>query len=260
MSRSDEGGDLSLSSCRPRSFAVVGDVQFNILNYLFVYGRDNLVNISRALGIDPRRAYDSLKRLMKRCFVRKRRGLYELTELGLKMLNNIQVVNLSKKREEESGEKDSQGNREDTRSDGGCSGIVKYGGRYFDNVRGWVGGRYVQSGRDSLLSSLAGFDKVSYFEIAHLVRGFNVEGIIVIYTNEDDLRRLGDCTVRVEYRPPSGVVGSNPPASVLRLGRFEFVKGFKALAVVLKELLLPKDLADLYAWLGRRWRLMGCGR
>ena len=68
---------------------------------------------------------------------------------------------------------------------------------------------------------------------------------------------FGDCVVRVEWRPPEGVVKSNPPASVLRFSRFEFVKAFKALSLVLKEILLPEDLADLYAWLGRLWRLVG---
>jgi hypothetical protein len=167
-------------------------------------------------------------------------------------------VNLSKKSKGE-GNVESQGKRDGTTPDDGCGG-VGYVGRFFDNVMGYVGDSFVRSGRDSLLTSLAGFNKLSYFEVTHLVRGFNVDGIVVIYVNEGDVGRFGSCVVRVEWRPPGGVVSSNPPASVLRLSRFEFVKAFKALSVVLKELLLPKDLADLYAWLGRRWRLMGCGR
>jgi DNA-binding MarR family transcriptional regulator len=255
MSRSDEGEDLSLSSCRSRSLPVVSDVQFRILNYLLVYGRDTLTNIARALNMDRRRAYDALKRLIKRCFVEKdERKRYRLTELGLKMLAKVRVVNLSMNSKKE-GNVESQGKRNDTTPDEGCGG-AGYGGRFFDNVRGWVGGMYVQSDRGSLVSSLAGFDRVSYFEVVHVVRGFNVEGVIVIYTNDDDLRLFGGCAVRVEWRPPEGVVKGNPPASVLRLARFEFVKAFKALSLVLKELLLPEDLADLYAWLGRRWRLV----
>ncbi len=256
MSRSDEGGNLSFSSCRSRSLPVVSDLQFRILNYLLVYGKDTLTNIARALDIDRRRTYDALKRLMKRCFVEKdEKKRYRLTELGLKMLAKVRVVNLSQSSRREGNVK-SQGKPDDTTPDERCGG-AGYGGRFFDNVRGWVGGVYVQSDRGSLVSSLAGFDRVSYFEVTHLVKGFSVEGFIVIYTNEGDLGQFGDCVVRVEWRPPEGVVSGNPPASVLRLSRFEFVKGFKALAVVLRELLLPEDLADLYAWLGRRWRLVG---
>jgi DNA-binding MarR family transcriptional regulator len=256
MSRSDEGEDLNLSSCRSRSLPIVSDTQFRILNHLFIYGKDTLTNIARALNRDRRRVYDTLKRLVERCFVEKdERKLYRLTELGLKMLAKVRVVNLSKNSKGGSNV-ESQGKSEGTTPNEGCGG-VKYEGRYFDNVRGYVGVVFVQSGRCSLLSSLAGFDKVSYFEVVHVVRGFNVEGAVVIYTNDDDLRLFGGCVVRVEWRPPEGVVSGNPPASVLRLSRFEFVKGFKALAVVLKELLLPDDLADLYAWLGRRWGLVG---
>jgi DNA-binding MarR family transcriptional regulator len=259
MSRSDEGEDLSLSSCRSRSLPIVSDTQFRIMNHLFIYGRDTLTNIARAINKDPRRVYDALKRLIERCLVEKdEKKLYRLTELGLKMLAKVRVVNLSKKSKGE-GNVESQGKRDGTTPDDGCGG-VGYVGRFFDNVMGYVGDSFVRSGRDSLLTSLAGFDKLSYFEVTHLVRGFNVDGIVVIYVNEGDVGRFGSCVVRVEWRPPGGVVSSNPPASVLRLSRFEFVKAFKALSVVLKELLLPKDLADLYAWLGRRWRLMGCGR
>jgi DNA-binding MarR family transcriptional regulator len=257
MSRDDERRNLTLSSCRSRSLVVISNTQLEILNHLLVYGKDTLSNIARALNRDPRRVYDSLKRLMKRCFVeRDERKLYKLTELGLKMLTKVRVVNLSKNHEEKNSTRGSQGETQDTSPHGRC-GVVGYVGRFFDNVRGWVGSSYVQSGRDALVSSLAGFDRLSYFEIAYLVKGFIVEGVIVIYTNDGDLERFDDCTVRVEWRPPGGVVGSNPPASVLRLCRFELVKGFKALAVVLKELLLPGDLADLYAWLGRRWGLVG---
>jgi DNA-binding MarR family transcriptional regulator len=260
MSRSDEGEDLNLSSCRSRNLAIVSNVQFEILNHLFVYGKDTLTGIAKALNRDRRRVYDSLKRLVERCLVEKdKRKMYKLTEQGLKILAKVRVVNLSKNHEKKNSERNSQGASEDTTPDGRC-GRVGYVGRFFDNVRGWVGGSYVQSGRDALISSLVGFDKVSYFEVAHVVRGFNVEGVIVVYTNEDDLGRFGGCVVRVEWRPPEGVVSGNSPASVLRLSRFEFVKGFKALAVILKELLLPDDLADLYVWLGRRWRLVGSGR
>jgi DNA-binding MarR family transcriptional regulator len=260
MPRSDEGEDLNLSPCRSRSLAVVSDTQFSILNHLFVYGKDNLTNIARALNKDRRRVYDSLKRLVERCFVEKDGKLYRLTELGLKMLSRARVVNLSKNREEKNNIKSSQGKAQDTSPHGRCGGSVGYVGRYFDNVRGYVGSSYVQSGRDVLVSGLAGFDRLSYFEITHLVRGFVVEGVVVVYTNEGDLGWFDDCVARVEWRPPEGVVGSNPPASVLRLGRFEFTKAFKALSIVLGELLLPDDLADLYAWLGRRWGLVGCER
>jgi DNA-binding MarR family transcriptional regulator len=256
--RSDEGEDLNLSPCRSRSLAVISNTQLEILNHLLVYGKDTLSNIARALNRDPRRVYDSLKRLMKRCFVeRDERKLYKLTELGLKMLTKARVVNLSKNREEKNSIRGSQGKAQDTSPHGRCGGGVGYVGRYFDNVRGYVGGVFVRSGRDALVSGLAGFDRLSYFEITHLVKGFVVEGIVVIYTNEGDLGRFDDCVTRVEWRPPEGVVKSNPPASVLRLSRFEFTKAFKALSIVLRELLLPDDLADLYAWLGRRWGLVG---
>jgi predicted transcriptional regulator len=260
MSRSDEGEYLSFSSCRSRSLPVVSDIQFRILNYLLVYGRDTLTNIARALDIDRRRAYDALKRLRERCFVEKdEKKRYSLTELGLRMLAKIRVVNLSKNSKGGSSV-ESQGKGEGTTPDEGCSGRVGYVGRFFDNVRGYVGGVFVQSGRGSLVSSLAGFDRVSYFEVTHVVKGLSVEGFVVVYTNDGDVGRFGGCVVRVEWRPPEGVVSNNPPASVLRLSRFEFVKAFKALSLVLKELLLPEDLADLYAWLGRRWRLVGRGQ
>jgi DNA-binding MarR family transcriptional regulator len=247
--------DLTPSQSRNLAVGGLGPVERPILEHLSIHYRDNLTGIARAIGKDVRRVFDSLKRLLVRGFVEKeRRGLYKITELGLKIVNMLRAKQPTNNKP---GGKpgDSQGKGVDASPNGGCSGRVGYIGRFFDNVRGYVGDLYVRGGRCGLVSSLAGFDRLSYFEVAHLIRGFVMEGVVVIYTNDCDLDRFNDCVTRVEWRPPAGIVKGNPPASVLRLSRFEFVKAFKALAVVLKQLLLPCQLSDLYRWLGGVWGL-----
>lgn len=249
--RACSGEYLNLTPPQSRNLAVgsLGPVERPIMEHLSIHYSDNLTGIARAIGKDVRRTLDSLKRLVVRGFVeKKRRGLYRITELGLK---NASMIRANKPTNNKPG--DSQEKGVDTSPNGGgCSGRVGYVGRFFDNVRGYVGGFYVRGGRCGLVSSLAGFDSLSYFEVTHLLRGFVLEGVVV-YSNGCDLGRFNDCVVCAEWRPPAGVVKGNHPASVLRLSKFEFVKAFKALAVVLKQLLPPRQLSDLYRWLGLLW-------
>jgi len=132
-----------------------------------------------------------------------------------------------------------------------------YRGLFLDNLR-WYGldGAYRQLPRSRLVA-LRHLDPgwgVSYAEVCHLVSGAVLDGVVVVYTNAEDLGRLGP-SARVEYRPPSGYVRGNGVASLLLLAREELVKAFKALVLVLGESLARSRLAELLTWVARVWGL-----
>jgi hypothetical protein len=131
-----------------------------------------------------------------------------------------------------------------------------YLGLYLDNVR-WYGldGGWHQLPRSALLRP-GGLDPewlVAYSEVTHVVGNLVLDGVVVVYTNTEDLGRFGAGAVRVEYRPPSGYVRRSGLASTLLLAKYELVKAFRALAVVLREQLAPRRLLELYTWLGGLW-------
>jgi hypothetical protein len=131
-----------------------------------------------------------------------------------------------------------------------------YLGLFLDNVRWFgLGGGWHQLPRSKLLrfGDLDPEWLVTYSEVAHVVGNLVLDGVVVVYTNAEDFRRFGAGAVRVEYRPPSGLVRRNGLASALLLAREELVKAFKSLAVVLGEILTRKRLLELYSWLGGLW-------
>jgi hypothetical protein len=143
-----------------------------------------------------------------------------------------------------------------TAADPATAGRSSYLGLYLDNLR-WYGldGRWHQLPRSALLRSrdLDPESAVVYAEVAHAVGGTVLDGVVVVYTNAEDFSRFGTGAVRVEYRPPSGYVRRNGLASTLLLAREELVKAFKAMAVVLGEVLSRGRLFELYSWVGRVW-------
>lgn len=138
---------------------------------------------------------------------------------------------------------------------GGGFGSLGYVGLYFDNVR-WVGfdGRLHQLERGRLLAYGQLPDGVRYFEVAHVVSGDVLDGVVVIYTNVEDFSRFGKPSVRVEWRPPSNYVRRNGVANAVHYGKHELVKAFKSLAVVLKNVMTPRELSGLFNWLLWVWR------
>jgi hypothetical protein len=137
-----------------------------------------------------------------------------------------------------------------------CGGGFGYVGVFFDNVR-WVGfgGGLCQLGRGGLLSYGGLPDNVRYLEVAHVVGGGVLDGVVVVYSNVEDFCRFGGASVRVEWRPPKGFVRRNGVAGTVHYAKYEFVKAFKSLAVVLKEVLSPKELSKLFNWLSWRWSI-----
>jgi hypothetical protein len=75
-----------------------------------------------------------------------------------------------------------------------------------------------------------------------------LDGVVVVYSNREDGGR-----VRVEWRPPSGFVARNGVASAVRYGGREFVKAFKALAVVVRESVPRRELERLFRWVEWVW-------
>jgi len=71
----------------------------------------------------------------------------------------------------------------------------------------------------------------------------------VVYSSRGD----GGASVRVEYRPPKNFVKLNGVASALRMSKHELVEAFKALAIVLREVLVARELSRLYEWLSGTW-------
>jgi len=131
----------------------------------------------------------------------------------------------------------------------------RYLGLFLDNVRGFRCGRYEQLGRDLLLMpcdlELFVPNKVSYFEVCHLVGNVLVDGCVVVYTNSGDLDRFGP-SCRVEYRPPEGFVRGSGLLT-LRKAAVELSKCFRAIAVVLRSCLHVDELRSLFSWLSSLW-------
>ena len=237
----------------------LGDLEFRILSYYVNSGFvvDSLSAIARSINADVRRVYDAVKRLVLRGFLEKvRRGAYRITEAGRQAVMKLKVRKLSKKSKEnkENGNtrEASQGKPQGTGGGlGGFGGVgVGWGGLFLDNVRWWCGGRFYQLGRGWVLGlgDLVFGDRVSYCEVGHWVDGLGLDGVVVVYSNAEDGGR-----VRVEWRPPSGFVARNGVASAVRYGGREFVKAFKALAVVVRESVSRRELERLFRWVEWAW-------
>jgi predicted transcriptional regulator len=248
----------------------LGDLEFQILSYYVNSGFvvDSLTAIARSINADVRRVYDAIKRLTSRGFLEKvRRGAYKITEAGRQAVLKLKVRKLSKKSKEnkENGNtrEASQGKPQGTGGGlGGCvvggfGGGVGWGGLFLDNVRWWCGGRFYQLGRGWVLGlgDLVFADRVSYCEVGHWVWGLGLDGVVVVYSNVEDGGR-----VRVEWRPPAGFVARNGVASAVRYGGREFVKAFKALAVVVRESVPRRELERLFRWVEWAWFRVGWGK
>jgi hypothetical protein len=131
----------------------------------------------------------------------------------------------------------------------------RYLGLFLDNIRGWSCGRYKQLPRELLLKprdlDLFFSNKVSYFEVCHLVGNVLMDGCVVVYTNLEDLERFG-ASCRVEYRPLRDFVKDNG-LFTLRKGVVELSKAFRALAIVLRSCLPVDELKSLFSWLSSLW-------
>jgi hypothetical protein len=146
--------------------------------------------------------------------------------------------------------------RGSTAVDPAVAGRPRYLGLFLDNVRRYdPDGRYRQSPRHVLMRprDLDPGWLVAYSEVTHVVGNSVLDGVVVVYTNAEDFRRFGGGAVRVEWRPPSGYVRRNGLASAVLLAREELVKAFRAMAVVLGEVLTGRRLFELYSWVGRLW-------
>ena len=234
----------------------LGDLEYAILSHYVGSGFavDSLSSIARSVGVDVRRVYDAVKRLVSRGFLeRVRRGTYRLTEAGGKALVKLGVRRLSGRVRQ--GKPDGTGGATalpaalpSSRALPG--GRPAYGGAFYDNVRYYVGGVYQRTGRDEVMSprDLSVADSVSYLEVGYWVRNLVVGGVVVVYSN------LGDgYATRVEWRPPRGYVKENGVASTLRLAKRELASAFRAVAIVLGEVLSPRELSGLYGWLSQLW-------
>ena len=142
---------------------------------------------------------------------------------------------------------------------------VGYGGLFADNVRGVRGGWFepYPGGRGVLVEVRdlrLFYGSVSYFEVSHVVGGVSLDGQVVVYSNSGDQGRFGGC-VRVEWRPPGGLVFDAGVRGTLQRSRVELLRAWVALSVVLRYGLgLPRRyLSSLYSWLGRVWGLGGLG-
>jgi len=240
----------------------LGDLEFQVLSYYVNSGFvvDSLTAIARSINADVRRVYDAIKRLTSRGFLEKvRRGAYKITEAGRQAVMKLKVRKLSKKSKENTQAQEvreaSQGKPRGTGGGdgggvGGGFGGVGWGGLFLDNVRWWCGGVFYQLGRGWVLGlgDLVFADRVSYCEVGHWVCGLGLDGVVVVYSNAEDGGR-----VRVEWRPPSGFVARNGVASAVRYGGREFVKAFKALAVVVRESVPRRELERLLRWVEWAW-------
>jgi len=201
------------------------------------------------LGIDRRNLHHILQRLTLRGILKKiGRGLYQVVADLAQILGFAKIRDVNGKTSKVNSDKASGSQRQPngTRIFVGVGGFAgSFGGSvelFFDNVRGYVSsGRYVGGDRNRTLgwwqvNSL--FGSVSYAEVGWRVFGNDpyggvLDGVVVIYTNVQDLKRFGKPSVRVEYRPPGGYVKRNGLGSAVRLSFYELLKAWVALTKAL---------------------------
>lgn len=185
----------------------VGDLQHIILKTVMEEGlqdRFMLSDIWKKLGLDRRRVHDSINKMLRRGLIEKiARGIYRLTEKGMEILLNAPIRKLSR----------SVKDKHESRRASAVGLAIKAGGRpgflgvYFDNVM-WYGfdGRFHRLGRGFLMRAFPPSRKISYFEVTGVVEGLRVDGVFVIYMNDEDRARHGVDAVRFEWRPPRRLV------------------------------------------------------
>ena len=195
----------------------IGDNEYMVVRYVLDNGlfRFYVKDIAEYLGIDNRRAYDVLQRLVARGWVRKiARGFYEFTADPIKIVSHYRVHSITGKIKskvrriaEAITKLFSQGKAHDTREP--HRPVVRPVGLFFDNVRGFLrfSGRYVP-GDDGFVrrpEDLVLFESISYSEIQYQVEGveFPENAFLKIYTNYD---QDGGNRVRVELAPPGGFI------------------------------------------------------
>jgi len=257
--------------------AWLGFWEYRFLKYLMDNGlvvfRLSHVNVE---GLSPRRKHDVAKRLLARGILEKLRyGVYKV------VVNLAELLAVTKVKDTRGAYKaayKSSGKGAGKEGDGtrvvgmvggvlvlaglsgsggvsGCSVSVVSGsgcgvrvlGQFFDNVRGYTasGGRYVGGDRGRVLSwrHLSLFGSVSYAEVGWWVGGTVLDGKVVVYTNQLDLARLGEC-VRVEWRPPEGYVKRHGLEGAVRRAREEVFKAWKALTALVSKF-AAEDLSAL---------------
>jgi len=245
----------------------LGIWEYKFLKCLFEKGLTMFRLSDIDIELDSKRKHDVAKRLLSKGFIEKLGyNLYRVVVdvariLGIAKIRDTRYnVDRSKDKSEENKRgKEAHGTRIFVGGGVGFGGVVasqkvdhgSLGGSvelFFDNVRGYISRVYcyrdrcskdlvyVNGDRDRTLSwwqvnSL--YERVSYSEIGYRVFGgdpFDVlDGVVVIYSNMQDLKRFGSPSIRVEYRAPKGYVKRNGLVSTIRLGFYELLKAWKAL-------------------------------
>jgi len=285
------GEMLESSSSKGREW--VSDITYEILMYLQELETVRPYDLVLAnFCKDPKTAYVYIQRLVKKGVLQKSGwGTYRVIREAIKKLLKLPVRKVSTGKKEKKEKKEKVVRKpEGTRGlvcgvvGGGLGGVVGggslcvggggvgvvgsgvlgcfggvggfgYVGVFFDNVR-WVGfgGGFHQLGRGGLFTYGQLPDGVRYFEVTHVVGGDVLDGVVVIYSNVEDFNRFKKPSVRVEWRPPSGYVRKNGVANTVHYAKHELVKAFKSLAIVLKNVMTPRELGKLFNWLTWAWR------
>gem|GEM_PF-6019100 len=224
--------NASASAPQPRTGVEgwLGPLEHAVLSRVLELGLSVFRPRELGLGVDRRRVWDALQRLVRRGVLeRVSRGVYRVVaDLG-------QVLGLRVRRlpgKDRAGEGD--GTRGAVGAWCGSAGFAGAGGSrprscglyrcglcgvegpFLDNVRGVsVSGRVVRGdrGRVRRLSELVFFEGVSYAEVLYRVRGAWFPGHLVLYSNA---LQDGEA-VRVEWRPPRGYVKRNGLGSAIRM-------------------------------------------
>jgi hypothetical protein len=225
----------------------------------------------KAMGFakDRKQAYVYMQRLLKLGAVEKteRYGVYKVKHDVIVKLLQLPVRRVAEglARAKQKLRMLTNGGGVRRASPGGLAGPRNIGfvGLFVDNVRGVRGGVYspYPGGRGGLVGVRdlrLFYDFVSYFELCHVVRGVCLDGQVVVYSNSGDRLRFGE-SVRVEWRPPEGLVSRVGVSGTLGASRVEFLRAWVALSVVLRFGLglSRRYLSSLYSWLGRLWGLGG---
>lgn len=219
----------------------LGPLEHAVLSRVLELGLSVFRPSQLGLGVDRRRAWDALQRLVRRGILRRvSRGVYRVVA-DLPRLLSLRVRRLPGK--------DRAGEGDGTRGRGaggvgvgsaGSAGVCGVEGPFLDNVRGVsVSGRVVRGdrGRVRRLSELVFFEGVSYAEVLWRVRGAWFPGHLVLYSNA---LQDGEA-VRVEWRPPRGYVKRNGLGSALRMYWEVVLVAWRCLA----ELLLRASPPDV---------------
>ena len=249
----------------------LGPLECCILSYALKKGSVPFTpsDVAGALKVDVRSAWQSLRKLSRRGYVRRVAwGWYKLAAdpdwLAKLPVRPVAALSLGSAKESPKAAHGTRGPRAHARHTvwpalpptvlppGPLN--LTFSDMVYDNVRGYTHeGRYVEGDRGRVLrrEDLVFFDRVSYLEPGYIIDGLRLPDhtVFVVYANYS---AYGPGRAKAELRPPSGYVKEYGAAAAARF----FHEVGAVVAYALADLTLTEGPPDVARWLRRQLRAL----